>query len=238
MEDLEDFVMRRLPTAERPLMGSTVLVVEDSRFACEAIRLMCLRSGARIRRADCLKAAARHLRMYRPSVVIVDLGLPDGNGLDLIKELSETTPRIDVILGTSGDDALESAAMEAGANGFFAKPVSSLARFQEEILRHLPREVQPRSPRALPDDVLTPDEIALKDDLTHVSELLDEAHDPATMKYVAQFVGGLAVSAGDEGLLSAANAFDAARRNNTPAAIAINDLNTILRERSSASRVV
>ena len=73
MEDLEDFVMRRLPTAERPLMGSTVLVVEDSRFACEAIRLMCLRSGARIRRADCLKAAARHLRMYRPSVVIVDL---------------------------------------------------------------------------------------------------------------------------------------------------------------------
>ena len=37
------------PTALRPMLGLTVLVIEDSRYACDAMRLLCLRSGARIR---------------------------------------------------------------------------------------------------------------------------------------------------------------------------------------------
>ena len=80
MDDLEDLepTPAPAPSADRPLLGLTILVVEDSRFACEAMRLLCLRSGARIRRADCLRSARRHLRVYRPSVVVVDLGLPDG----------------------------------------------------------------------------------------------------------------------------------------------------------------
>ena len=80
MDNLDDFIMTRPPTANRPLLGLTVLVVEDSRFACEAMRLLCLRSGARIRRADNLHHAHQHLKVYRPSVVIVDLGLPDRGG--------------------------------------------------------------------------------------------------------------------------------------------------------------
>ena len=74
MDDLADFMTSRPPTSAHPLLGRTVLVVEDSRFACEAMRLLCLRSGARIRRADSLRSAGRHLQAYRPSVVIVDMG--------------------------------------------------------------------------------------------------------------------------------------------------------------------
>ena len=108
------------------MTGLTVLVVEDSRFASEAMRLLCLRSGARIRRADCLRSAHRHLQTYRPAVVIVDLGLPDGSGADLIAELVAQPGRSTVVLGTSGDAAGEAVARAAGADGFLAKPVESL----------------------------------------------------------------------------------------------------------------
>jgi len=95
MDGLDTFMAARQPTARRPLLGLTVLLVEDSRFACEAVRMLCLRSGARIRRADSLQSAHKHLNVYRPSVVLVDVGLPDGSGLELIADLSHGTPPID-----------------------------------------------------------------------------------------------------------------------------------------------
>lgn len=43
MDDLDAFVVAKpVPTSSRPLLGLTALVVEDSRFACEAMRLLCL----------------------------------------------------------------------------------------------------------------------------------------------------------------------------------------------------
>ncbi|MGB0905001.1 MAG: response regulator, partial [Mangrovicoccus sp.] len=122
-DTVESYLMRRQPTAARPLLGLTVLVVEDSRFASEAVRLLCLRSGARIRRADCLNSARRHLRTYRPAVVIVDLGLPDGSGEDLIQELAESSDPMELVLATSGDPDGRARAMAAGAMDFFEKPI-------------------------------------------------------------------------------------------------------------------
>ena len=150
MDDLSDLPPIRMPTSNRPLLGMTVLVVEDSRFTCEALRLMCLRSGARIRRADCLRSARRHLRVYRPSIAIVDLGLPDGSGADLISDLDKANPRVGVILATSGDDSLEETALAAGADGFLPKPLSSVGEFQQIILDRLPAERRPSGPRVQP----------------------------------------------------------------------------------------
>lgn len=196
----------RMSMPGRPLTGLTVLVVEDSRFASEAVRLLCLRSGARIRRADCLRSAARHLQTYRPAVVIVDLGLPDGDGAELIRQISQTEPRVPVILGLSGDPDNEGAALSAGADGFLAKPVESLAVFQQLILSSLPSDARPLGPRMLPDDVIVPDNSALRDDLAHVAEILAAAENTTAIDYIARFLAGVARSAHDKPLEDAASA--------------------------------
>lgn len=175
------------------------------------MRLLCLRSGARIRRADSLRSARRHLQVYRPTVAIIDLGLPDGNGLDLIQDLVSNARRPQVILGTSGDPYSQDAALKAGADGFLAKPVTSLAIFQETILANLPSDRQPNGPRALTDEIIYPDRIAYQDDMAHVADVLEESSDGRTLDYIAQFLGGVARSAKDQGLLKATEALAAKR---------------------------
>jgi len=188
-----------------------VLVVEDSRFACEAMRLLCLRSGARIRRADSLKAAHRHLRVYRPTALIIDIGLPDGSGLDLITALHQGANRPDIVLATSGDPLAEEAAIAAGADGFLPKPVTSLAVFQDALLQQLPSERQPAGPRPVPVEEVAPDTIAYHDDLAHVADVLAEDGPATALDYVAQFLSGVARSAHDTPLEQAALALAAKR---------------------------
>lgn len=206
MNELEALLPTRKPTANRPLLGLTVLVVEDSRYACEAMRLMCLKSGARIRRADSLVSARRHLQTFRPAVVIIDLGLPDGDGRDLIAELSAASSRVDVILATSGDADSADAAIESGADGFLAKPVNGLAGFQSAVLEHLPPDRLPKGPRTLPDDVIVPDQLALRDDLQHLATLLTDAQGEDDLVYASQFLASIARSADDRELKDAITA--------------------------------
>ena len=194
------------PTAMRPLLGLTVLAVEDSRFACEAMRLLCLRSGARIRRADSLRAARRHLEVYRPTVAIVDLGLPDGNGLDLIYELAQARPRVEALLGISGDPGTEAPAMAAGADGYLCKPITGISAFQQSVLSALPPERHPRGARIITDECVVPDKIAYKDDMAHIADMLDNEPEDGALDYVAQFLAGVARSAEDAGMERAATA--------------------------------
>lgn len=191
------------PMPHRPLLGLTVLAVEDSRLACEALRLICLRSGARIRRADSLRAARRHLQVYRPSVMIVDAGLPDGSGIDLIAEMHRAQPRIDVILASSGDPALEAAAAAAGADGFLAKPLDRLAGVQQAILAHLPAGRQPQGLRAVQDEPIRPDMLAYRDDIALVADMLGALPDTAPSPYAVQFLSSVAETAQDTPIIVA-----------------------------------
>lgn len=189
-------------TPERPLQGLTVLLVEDSRFASEALRLMCLRSGARLRRADCLAAAWRHLRTYRPDVLIVDLGLPDGPGTGLIAAIASGPVRPRAVLAISGEPMRALAAMAAGADGFIEKPLDSLAGFQATILDLLP-EVRPAPQVAGSETAIAPDPLALREDLQLAAEMLAQGPDGPTRAYLANFLGGIARTSHDPALARA-----------------------------------
>lgn len=221
---LEDLVMMQPPTPDRPLLGTIVLVVEDSRHACEALRLICQRSGARIRRAATVAAAKRHLSTYRPRLAVIDLGLPDGSGLELIAQLASADPRIEGIIATSGDDSLRAAALQAGADTFLPKPLASVVQFQQVALALLNSEIVPRPTEVKDGDRVTPDAIALRDDLSLAADLLRNKADGATFDYVSAFLSGIAKCTGDPHIARISDMVETLARGvegATPASIAV-----------------
>ncbi|MGZ9811970.1 response regulator [Pseudoroseicyclus sp. H15] len=237
MHPVEDYMTMRTPNADQPLLGVTILLVEDSRYAAEGFRLLAQRSGARLRRADSLQHARRHLSVYRPSVVMIDLGLPDGSGTQLIEELAQGKPRIDVILAVSADSDLEAEARAAGADGFLTKPIPELASFQSAVLRHLPPERQPAGPRGLPKGRVEPDTVALRDDLAHAAEVLkDHAEgEEDELGYVTQFLKSVARSAGDARLADAVGELAHARASGKKIGAPLSRLSAMVDKRLAAS---
>lgn len=200
-------------TVRRPLMGLTILLVEDSRYCSEAVRLMSQRSGARLRRADCLKSARRHLAIYRPDVVMIDIGLPDGSGVDLICELGQAPTLAPAIVALSGDDdgSFRAKALEAGASCFLTKPLQDIASFQKIIKSVVEEDHDPRP--FVPQIVGKPlklDRRAFWDDLLQVGKLLTSAlsqRDQKELCYLAQFTRSVAQTAQDHELMDGASAF-------------------------------
>ncbi|MFT3972257.1 MAG: response regulator [Amaricoccus sp.] len=193
------------------LFAVTILLVEDSRTASEAIRLYAAESGARVRRADSLTAASRHLAIYRPNVVIVDLGLPDGDGIDLIRHLASAPTPLTSIVAISGHERAtwQAEAMAAGAAGCLEKPIPSLRVFQELVLAVLPDAESRRRPdeRELLLAGRATVRAALEEDLLRARGLLADAlpaGDADTVAYCAQFLQSVGEMLGDLDLATAA----------------------------------
>lgn len=185
------------PSPDLPLAGLTLLAVEDSRLASDALRLMAQRSGARLRRAGTLEEAARHLRVYRPDAVLLDPGLPDGDGLSLLALPGATGRGAPPVIVLSGDAGLRAAALAAGAAGFAEKPLAGLAAFQAALLAALPDRAW-LAGLTPPQAMLPPgDPLALCDDLAAAARHLAAGPDDRARRYVAGFLGGLARATGD-----------------------------------------
>ncbi|WP_037331677.1 response regulator [Saccharopolyspora rectivirgula] len=106
----------------------TVLVVDDHPLLREAIaaRLLQMGAGTVHEAASMAEARARALATGPCDLAILDLGLPDGTGIELVTELrSQGWPRI-VVLASSDDPYAVRAAFQAGAQAYLLKSASPM----------------------------------------------------------------------------------------------------------------
>lgn len=109
--------------AARPLGGARVVVLDADPDGSASLAGMLRLSGFNADEANTIREAIRLVASARPSAVLTDLDLPDGDPFRLIRQLRATPggPVVVVVTGDT-DPARRSAAAAAGAADFFLKP--------------------------------------------------------------------------------------------------------------------
>src|SRR4051795_7480679 len=120
-----------------------LLLVDDDPEALEWLSEFAKGEGFTVAQADSLRAARIHMSRLQPDVLLTDLQLPDGQGIELVDDL-ETRESTEVVLIT-GHASVESAvgALRAGATDYLVKPVD-VERLRA-ILRRVPRSGELRA---------------------------------------------------------------------------------------------
>jgi DNA-binding NarL/FixJ family response regulator len=112
-------------TLELSQSGPTrILVVDDDVAFRESVCAAIARDDtmALASQAGSVAGAREAIQRGNFDVALVDLGLPDGNGIELIREIARTRPETDVMVVTVfGDEAHVLASIEAGATGYLLK---------------------------------------------------------------------------------------------------------------------
>jgi CheY-like chemotaxis protein len=115
---------------------SVLVVDDDARFRGLAARMLTEQDMVVVGQAATVGEAVEMVGALRPDAVLVDVALPDGDGLTLARQLAGLPWRPRIVLTSSDRDATTRArALEAGAVGFVAKddlPDASLARLLAE----------------------------------------------------------------------------------------------------------
>jgi CheY-like chemotaxis protein len=118
----------------------TILVVDDETAYCEVMREILQSYGYRVLTANHVREATDLIRDERPDLVLLDIMMPDIDGLTLANRMrtdarSASIPVIVVSAKSLPDDRIR--ALCAGANGFLPKPFSS-ADLQAALGPYLP----------------------------------------------------------------------------------------------------
>jgi two-component system, OmpR family, KDP operon response regulator KdpE len=119
-----------------------ILVVEDEADIRRFVRMTLESDGHEVFEADCAKRGLIEAGTRRPDLAVMDLGLPDGDGVDLIKDLRQWSMMPVIVLSARSTEAEKIAALDAGADDFLVKPFGS-GELMARVRAQLRRQAQP-----------------------------------------------------------------------------------------------
>jgi len=106
-------------------MKRNILIIDDDPMVQDAIATFLTEVGFNVHTASTLAGARESVATRSYEAVIIDQLLPDGSGIDLIRELRTTSPDMAIVVITGAADVpLAVRAMQEGADNFLPKPVS------------------------------------------------------------------------------------------------------------------
>lgn len=115
-----------------------ILIVEDDAHIRRLLRATMHRAGHAVAEAADARAALSLLDIDKPDVVLLDLGLPDRDGLELIGPIRQRSAATIIVVSARDDSAEKVAALDLGADDYLTKPFDTdelLARIRA-TLRH------------------------------------------------------------------------------------------------------
>lgn len=118
-----------------------ILIIDDEHQIRKLLRLTLDPQGYHIQECENGQQGLSEAALRRPDAIILDLGLPDIHGLEVLKRLREWTQTPVLILSVQGDEEDKIAALDAGADDYLTKPFGGgelIAR-----LKAIMRRVQP-----------------------------------------------------------------------------------------------
>ena len=124
--------------ADVPVMATRVLVVDDEALFAKAVIRHLEKAGYRCAHAGTLASAAAQIAAAEPDLVLLDMRLPDGSGLDYLQTLRLRSPLPVIVMTAYGEIEDAVAAMKFAASDYLKKPIDleELRLNIEKVLAH------------------------------------------------------------------------------------------------------
>lgn len=121
------------------MSAARVLMIEDEPEIRRFVRMALQSEGLEVFEAETLQRGLIDAATRRPELVVLDLGLPDGDGLDFIREFRGWSQAPVLVLSAREGEGRKVQALDAGADDYLVKPfgvAELLARVRVQLRRH------------------------------------------------------------------------------------------------------